>query len=191
MKDFIRIRCFVTLIAALCILSPATSFGKPSTGELRTLEKLRSPEAISGFMLQNFKFVKDDDQFQKQDYWQSTEEFWKNRAGDCEDFALFAQAALKRVGIETRVVSLYAPGGYAHTVAIFRQNGTYHVMNDGRLYRYDALTIEEALTRVRADWTWASQAELRNSRGWSLLEIRNPLPARNLPSANAFADLAT
>ena len=191
MKPYAYVRG-LSLIAALCLFSPLATFGDPEdSGSMaleKTLVKLRSPEAITEFMRQRFQAKEDSALLGKDEYWQSPEEFLSRGAGDCEDFALFAQVALSKIGIEAQVISLYAPAGYAHTVAVFKQNGVYNVINDGRLYRYGTLNLEEALTRVRPDWIWASQAERRDSRGWSLLLIRNPLPARNLQPANSFAD---
>ena len=192
-----RYACIQVLasVMAFCLFLPVASFGDPQDPEALALEKtlteLKSPEAVTKFMHEKFRIVEDSALFGKDDYWQSPEEFLSRRAGDCEDFALFAQSALTRIGFESYVISLYAPAGYAHTVTLFKQDGVYNIINDGRLYRYGTLTPEEALTRVRPDWTWASRAERKNSRGWSLLQIKNPSPARSFQSVNSFADFSS
>ena len=153
------------------------------------LSSVKTPEDLVQLMKKEFKYVEDDRLLGQNDYWQSPEELWKHKAGDCEDFALFAQYVLKKQGFETQVVSLYGAGGYGHTVAIFKRNGKYHVMNEDRLSYYNASSLEEALTRVNPSWIWASIAARRGGRGWSLREIRNPSPAPAFSHLDPFSEL--
>ncbi len=129
------------------------------------LEKIQTPKQLSKFMSKNFKFVEDPDNFNKIDYWQSPEEMLANKKGDCEDFALFAAAALKDLGYESQVVSMYGTNGFAHTVAVYKEEGKYRVFNDGKLYKYDTETIEEALSEIYGEWQWAALTERKNDRG--------------------------
>ena len=117
-------------------------------------------------MRKQFKFVEDADNFGKVDYWQTPEEMLNLKKGDCEDFALFADAALKELGFESYVVSIYGKNQFAHTVAVFKQDGKYRVFNDGKLYKYDTNNIEEVLSKIHSEWTWAAFTERRNDRGW-------------------------
>jgi len=153
------------------------------------LSPIKTPEALVQLMKKEFKYVEDERLLGQNDHWQSPEELWKRKAGDCEDFALFAQYVLKKQGFETQVVSLYGAGGYGHTVAVFKKNGKYHVVNEDRLSYYNASSLEEALTRVNPGWIWASIATRRGGRGWSLREIRNPFPAPVFSHSDPFSEL--
>ena len=75
-----------------------------------------TPKAIAGFLRRAFTFKRDADLFGMEDRWQSPEEFLARKVGDCEDYALLAQALLRRNGIEAYIVSLFGHEGYAHTV---------------------------------------------------------------------------
>lgn len=135
---------------------------------------IHSPKDLSKYMRKNFKFVEDNQNFGKVDYWQTPEEMLQGKKGDCEDFALFADAALKELGFESWVVSLYGKNNFAHTVTVFKQNGKYRVFNDGKLRKYDTEKIEDALSRVEKKWTWAAFTERKSDRGWIKGIFYNP-----------------
>lgn len=167
----------------VCLLAltipPITAYGEDallsqSLSLTQALDQIRTPDAIIRFMKQEFKFVEDRQLFESVDYWQRPEELWQRKAGDCEDYALFAQHALRRLKIEAYVVSFYGRDGYAHTVTVFRDQGLYNVINGDRLYRYRTESVESALTRIYPTWTWGAVAEEKDSRGSMIMEIRNP-----------------
>ena len=110
----------------------------------------------------------------KQDYWQNPEEFLRRKAGDCEDYALFAQYVLEKLGFDSFVVSFYAPDGFAHTVTVYKDAEKFNVINEDRLYKYRSKTIEEALSRIHPTWTWGAIAREKEKRGWKLQTLRNP-----------------
>lgn len=58
-----------------------------------------------GDFLRSCKYVSDQEQFAKPDYWQAPEEFEKRKAGDCEDFALWAWRQLLSLGYDARFVA--------------------------------------------------------------------------------------
>lgn len=135
--------------------------------------EFESPKDLARWLKKNIRFEEDRFLFGKEDYWQSPEEFYNRRSGDCEDYALFAQHALKKKGIESYVVSLYGKNGYAHTVLVYQDSEGYHVLNQDKLKRYGALTIEDALSKFYSRWTWAGIAETRNNRGWLIFSLEN------------------
>ncbi|MDP3920528.1 MAG: transglutaminase-like domain-containing protein [Candidatus Omnitrophota bacterium] len=139
----------------------------------KAVENITTPKALAHFMHRSFEFVQDAHLFGTNDYWQSPEEFWERRAGDCEDYALFAKQALANIGIEAYVVSFYAGNGYGHTIALYKENGLFNIIDEARLREASAKTIEEAISIVNADWTWGALAERRGSRGWMIREIHN------------------
>lgn len=164
------------IMAAIATQAPA--FGQVQNLALLRLspllEKIDSPKNLSKFMRKNFKFVEDRDNFGKVDYWQSPEEMLQLKKGDCEDFALFADAALKELGFESEVVSIYGPNQFAHTVTAFKQDGKWRVFNDGKLYKYDTDTIEASISKINAQWSWAAFTEKRQNRGWLKKIFYNP-----------------
>ncbi len=155
---------WIVLFVELTFLSPVHSYELPQPV---------SPEDISKILKNEFRFVDDEKLFGRSDYWQSPEEFWNRKAGDCEDYALFAQQALTHLGFEAYVISIYGEGGYAHTIAVFKQNGKFNVVNEDRLLNFQADSLEEALTQVFHQWTWASIAERREGRGWPIRILSN------------------
>ncbi|MBN1688836.1 MAG: transglutaminase-like cysteine peptidase [Candidatus Omnitrophica bacterium] len=139
-----------------------------------TLESIQNPQDLVQLMRDHFKFVDDYDLFGTLDYWQSPEEFWASKTGDCEDYALFAKFVLEKKGMEAFVVSLYGPHGYGHTITLYREKERFNVINEDRLYQYESKTVEEALSRVNPQWTWGAFAEQKGTRGWPLRTIKNP-----------------
>jgi len=160
------IRKSLALILAVILICPAGYSQMQALLLNPSLVKIHSPEDLSKYMRKNFKFVEDDKNFGKTDYWQSPQEMLDLKKGDCEDFALFADAALKELGFESYVISIYGKNRFAHTVTVFKQDGKYRVLNDGKLYKYDTDKIDEVLTKIESQWIWAAFTERKKDRGW-------------------------
>jgi len=136
-----------------------------------------TPEAIASFLRAEFIFQRDEDQFGEIDHWQSPEEFLQRRVGDCEDYALLAQALLRRNGIEAYVFSLFGAQGYAHTVSVFvDQDGRYDVINQGKLQHIRAASLEGVAAALNPAWTRGMIAEQDGTRGRIVREIINEHP---------------
>ena len=76
----------------------ARSEPSPSLSSIDALAKeLNTPEALEKFMGKKFHYVSDRLLFHQDEYWQTPEEILARGAGDCEDYALFAEAILKRI----------------------------------------------------------------------------------------------
>ena len=136
-----------------------------------------TPKQLAKFLRTEFTFKTDAELFGETDYWQAPEEFLSRRAGDCEDYALFAQAVLQRQGIEAHVLSLFGEDGYAHTVCVFKQGGRYHVINQGRLLAYGAKTLDALAWQVYAGWTAGALSRQTGIRGEAIRMFHNPRPA--------------
>lgn len=126
----------------------------------------KTPQELAALMKKNFHFKEDQKLFSQEDHWQSPEEIWNRKAGDCEDYAIFAQYVLRKHGIEAEVVSFYGAGGYAHTLVMFKENGRFRMLNQHKLERFRAGSIEEALSKLNPQWTWAAIAEHKGVRGY-------------------------
>ena len=163
---------------------PAVKLPTPSL-----LDQLAStyttPNAVATLLRDEFTFKRDEELFGETDHWQSPEEFLKRKAGDCEDYALLAQAILRLNGIEAYVVSLFGREGYAHTVCVFKdERGRYNLIDVDKI-RYPKTTSLEALASwLYPAWTSGGVVEQAGLRGRMIQRITNPHPVSPL----AFAD---
>lgn len=75
------------------------------------------------------KYVSDREQFGKDDYWQSPEDFEKSRKGDCEDFALWTWRQLVYMNYEARfVVGKASRYGEGHSWVTFEEGGKHFLL---------------------------------------------------------------
>ena len=145
-----------------------------------------TPKAIAAWLHRDFTFRRDEDQFGEIDRWQAPEEFAVSKIGDCEDYALLAQALLRRNGIEAFVLSLFGEEGYAHTVSVFVDaEGRYNVINQDQVRYYRAKSLEDLASAIYPAWTFGGIAERDGTRGRLVREIINEHPAP------AFEELAS
>ncbi len=74
--------------------------------------------------LRSCKYVSDQEQFGRKDYWQPPEEFERTRRGDCDDFALWTWRQLIDMGYRTRyVVGRAGRYGDGHAWVTIEKNG--------------------------------------------------------------------
>lgn len=171
-KGFVAVVLGVLL--GLAGIAPASSAPGRVEGPVEALVRLtRTPEQLAQFLRENIFFREDLRQFGRVDYWQDPEELLARRQGDCEDYALLAQAVLSRLGLQAFVLSLYGQAGYAHTVCVYVEEGRYNVVNQDRVVRYRARSLEELATRLYSRWDWGAVAERQGHRGRAVREIYN------------------
>jgi predicted transglutaminase-like protease len=77
-----------------------------------------------------------------QDNWQSAEETFKLKKGDCEDFAILAMYVLDKKGYQTYLLSVWNDLE-GHAVLVISFNNDYYVMNNGHLTRTWATHLAE------------------------------------------------
>jgi len=79
--------------------------------------------------LSQCKYVSDQEQFGKQDYWQPPEQFEQSKRGDCDDFALWSWRQLLHLGFATRfVVGAAGRYGRGHAWVTFQNNGKAYLL---------------------------------------------------------------
>jgi hypothetical protein len=144
--------------------------GIPSIEQIAKLYP--SPEALAGFLQHEFSFKDDLSLFHQADYWQDPDEFLTRRQGDCEDYALLAEAVLAQLGKRAFVFSVYG-AAYAHTVCVFIEDGAYRVINQDRLMPWKAHTLKEIASRLCPDWDWAAVAKRIGHRGYATHFLEN------------------
>lgn len=158
------------VISGLIAATPATVLAadiRPAPGLVEQLaHHYTTPEALAAFLRQAITFRYDRALFGVEDYWQSPEELLIRRRGDCEDYALLAQAVLRVNGIRAEVLSVFGAGGYAHTVCVFADaTGRYNIINQDRLFYVRAPSLEAAASALHAGWTFAVIGERHGTRG--------------------------
>lgn len=169
------------LAAGLLMVFVGAGFPSPvnsaPAGSGWTLESIArtcpTPEALAAFLHQHIHFVDDAVSLGVADYWQTPEESLRRGEGDCEDYALLAQEVLRRQGLEAFAFSIYGQGGYAHTVCVFRDGPFYHVINQDRVLRVQARSLEELSGLLYRGWVWGAVAQRAGTRGQAVRRIFN------------------
>ncbi|HTL47462.1 MAG TPA: transglutaminase-like domain-containing protein [Verrucomicrobiae bacterium] len=149
----------VWAIAALTVMvstvrtsnAEAQLFSHPSLDFQTLTTKLSTPEDLAKYMWRNFRYENDQSNFGKAEYWQSPEEFMENKAGDCEDFALFASEILKQQGKKTFLLNIYG-SGFAHTICVFVENGKYNAMDGTDVKRINANDLPSLMNEIYPQW---------------------------------------
>ena len=106
----------------MCFYRFKTKITEPSQEYQEWLSKQKSIQDIIDFA-NDFTYVGDKKQFGKTDYWQTPNEFFISKRGDCEDISLFiADAIYRAFGLNTYLLIAWRPFE-AHAMAIYEQNG--------------------------------------------------------------------
>ena len=171
-----------SLAAALfCAAAAPQAASEPGRAESLLDSAARSastPEQLARFLNAHLTFQEDLSLFGQADYWQAPEEVLVRGRGDCEDYALLANDLLKRQGKKSFVFSLYGPKGYAHTVCVFVEGGRYNLLNQDRLIRTQAASLEELAGKLCRDWEWGAVAERNDHRGRAVRIVRRETATR-------------
>ena len=147
-------------------------------------------------MKKNFEFVSDRAQFGTEEHWQTPEAMLERQRGDCEDYALFAQAILKRNGYQTFILSVYWNED-AHTITLFEKEGIWGIFNLDKLDLPHVTSLAELAATVRDNWSYLGVMRVEGNSGiisrkvlnrkgvepgLSLLFPPSPLPTAAAPS---------
>lgn len=134
---------------------PISSFHSPSydTGILIGSQttphiKKNSPQEICRAVRSHVRYVPDEI-----DYWQTLEETWNRRAGDCEDFAIAVRDLCLAQGLDAEIYIFHAKNREAgHAVVIGRWNGIVWMSSNGN-YR-NIGNIENAQENMIREFQW-------------------------------------
>jgi len=99
--DYEGTRTLIPVRGSSRAFRPTSPMGRFVAGQLEV--QCRSLEEVRGF-LGSCRYVSDEEQFGRRDYWLEPERFEKTRAGDCEDFALWTWRQLTGLGLPCRFV---------------------------------------------------------------------------------------
>lgn len=87
--------------------------------------KLKTPRKLVWYNFYHFDYKSDIKQFGVLDYWQEPLQFWVNKLGDCEDFAIWNYHVLKHHGYKPQIIIVKnKESGRNHTlVRVIIKNG--------------------------------------------------------------------
>ena len=148
------------------------------------LPYLKNPKGISKWMKENITYKRDLKAHGERDYWQHPKETVILGSGDCEDSAFLAQALLKRIGIDSEVITVqYIRSGEdgSHALCVFPKNRprsyfTNHILRTGKKDMKD-IASDYVQDRVKkcADWKRIYRMQLFDNSYELLLNRDNPL----------------
>jgi hypothetical protein len=122
---------------------------QPLTVKCNSIEDLRA-------FLRKCRYVSDEEQFDKKDYWMPPQEFELPRKGDCEDFSLYAWRQLLEMGYKARFVGgTVGDSLLGHAWATFLKDGKHFLLEPQNRYiglktpRLDALRYKP---NISAEW---------------------------------------
>jgi len=122
---------------------------QPLTVKCTSLEDLR-------VFLRKCRYVSDEEQFGKKEYWMPPQDFERSRKGDCEDFSLYAWRQLLEMGYKARFVGGTvgdSPSGHAWVT--FQKDHKHYLLEPQHRYigpktpRLDALRYKP---NISAEW---------------------------------------
>jgi len=124
-------------------------------------DRYTSIDSISDYLITYYKYESDAEQFDYEDYWQTTEEMIENKKGDCEDFAILTQAILKELDIKSQLIGLWWEERdftttykmYGHMLLVFQdENDKYSFMDNQFYVAAEKETIEELFEFYTDNW---------------------------------------
>jgi len=171
------------LIALGLFLFPCSGIQAKTNPSLEELAaQLTTPELLEKYMTSRFTYVTDQALFGKDEYWQTPREMAARCEGDCEDYALFAQAILKANGYNAFLVSVYWHRG-AHTVTVFDNKGKWGIFNLARLVYTNAVTMKDLANFIVGDWSSVALTRQEGATGVISRKFQGNLADRSLISA--------
>jgi len=136
----------------MCLFRFKCKIAEPSEEYAQWLSTVESLTDIILFA-NDFTYVSDKEQFGKLDYWQTPNEFFARKHGDCEDVHLFIADALYRaLGLESYLIVAWKftrfPLTESHGMTIYKRNGQYYLLNYRRTYLMHTLKDKQAIKQA-------------------------------------------
>jgi len=146
-KNSFLVTRIIVLVFFITLLLAGTSFAQTSA-IAGAISSIRTPEALACWLSNNFRY-----ELKLTDAWQTPEETMKLKKGDCDDFALLAQAVLKGLGIKSDVVIIKFRGlNVLHAVCIWKDKaGSYNFISNCELTRTGKADIQQAIAKFYPD----------------------------------------
>jgi len=149
MKKFLT----VTYLAGVLISAPL-------------LPDLRTPDQLSSWMRETLVYQSEKG---GRDYWKTPQETIQDKGGDCEDFAILAQAVLSDLRIESHLLYIYySLFDNRHVICIYQTfSGTYNVFDNQYLTETPYTTRRELLNHLYPTWKRSAYCDKnKNYNSW-------------------------
>lgn len=124
--------------------------------------QFNTPETLSKWLKSNIHYESDRT---GDDYWQAPHETLAKKAGDCEDYAILAQALLSEIGIPSQIIMVVYGKGYkvkAHALCVFKRNGAYEYLSGSYLHKSGAFSIEGIMDQDYPEWQAIVELDFKN-----------------------------
>jgi len=100
------------------------------------VQALKRPAWLANYSEKEFTYINDTKQFGERDYWQSPQEMFARKKGDCEDFTAFHYAVLKEHDYNPEAYIVLLPDA-GHALCIFQDKGSWWTMDYSIFGPYD------------------------------------------------------
>ena len=97
-----------------------------------------------------------------QDYWQTPQETFSKKGGDCDDLAFFNEAVLKQLGYkEVYAIAIKGRDKFFHAICVVKVEGKYRYFSN-QYYSYfkSFESIEEIVTFECTNYKWWAEISL-------------------------------
>lgn len=126
-------------IIAIALSLSMLAFTSPATSLLSELKK--------------FRYMNDVVQFDRDDYWQTPEEFAKRKVGDCEDYAVYAKSLLDKAGYKSFIFSVFTSNG-SHAVLVYKDGLDNYYLDLDYPKKIKVKTLSDLADDIRPDWAY-------------------------------------
>jgi hypothetical protein len=139
-------------VAVICLIIFFALLGLSMAAQNLTLAdialRVKTPEALAGWLSSNFRY-----EYSIGDGWEAPEKIIKLKKGDCDDFAVLAQAILKEIGIKSDVVVLKFKGlSIAHAICVWKDAaGNISFISNQKLYQTAEPDVRQAILKYYPD----------------------------------------
>lgn len=124
--------------------------------------QFNTPETLSKWLKSNIHYESDRT---GDDNWQAPHETLAKKAGDCEDYAILAQALLSEIGIPSQIIMVVYGKGYkgkAHALCVFKRNGAYEYLSGSYLHKSGAFALEGIMDQDYSEWQAIVELDFKN-----------------------------
>lgn len=115
--------------------------------------QVNNPFTLYEYMRANFTY---QDEAEGVDEWKEPAQTAKDKGGDCEDMALYAQKVLQNLGYEAVAIAIKGKDKYFHAITIVKmENGKYRYFSN-QYYSYfkDFESVNEIVEFECNEWKW-------------------------------------
>ena len=121
-------------------------------------DKVKDAQSLYEYERANFTYQAEPE---GQDYWQTPQETFSKKGGDCDDLAFFNEAVLTNLGYEAKAIAIKGRDKFFHAICIVKVNGNYRYFSN-QYYSYfkEFKTINEIVTFECAEWKWWAEISL-------------------------------